>query len=71
MQINNNKMNHLMEKVIVDLGDAKNAGLIVIGDKLGLYKALAEAGPLNTDQLAARTGTAERYVREWIRAQAA
>lgn len=48
-----------------------NAALIVIGDKLGLYKALAEAGPLSTEQLAARTGTAERYVREWIRAQAA
>jgi hypothetical protein len=49
---------------------AMNVGLIVIGDKLRLYQALVEAGPLRTDQLAARTGAAERYVRQWIRAQA-
>jgi hypothetical protein len=42
-----------------------------MGDKLGLYRALAEAGPLTPDQLAGRTGTAERYVRDWLNAQAA
>lgn len=42
-----------------------------MGDKLGLYQAMAEAGPLTPDQLAGRTGTAERYVREWLNAQAA
>lgn len=71
MQINEKKLNHRMEKAIIDMGAAMNAALIVIGDKLGLYQALLQAGPKNTDQLAERTGTAERYVREWIRVQAA
>ncbi len=43
----------------------------MIGDRLGLYRALAEAGPLGSGDLAARTNTAERYVREWLAAQAA
>lgn len=71
MQINEKELNRLMGKAIIDMGAAMNAALIVIGDKLGLYRAMVGAGPLNTRQLAARTGTAERYVREWIRAQAA
>src|SRR5207244_511114 len=45
--------------------------LIIIGDKLGLFKALAESGPLTPAALAAQTGTAERYVKEWLAAQAA
>ena len=45
--------------------------MVVIGDKLGLYRAMAGAGPLTPAELAARTGTAERYVREWLSAQAA
>jgi len=48
-----------------------NAALIVIGDKLGLYKAMAGAGPMTSAELAAKTGTSERYVREWLAAQAA
>jgi 2-polyprenyl-3-methyl-5-hydroxy-6-metoxy-1,4-benzoquinol methylase len=48
-----------------------NAALVVMGDKLGLYRALAGAGPLAPAELAQRTGTAERYVREWLNAQAA
>jgi 2-polyprenyl-3-methyl-5-hydroxy-6-metoxy-1,4-benzoquinol methylase len=48
-----------------------NAALVVIGDRLGLYRELAEAGPLTSADLAQRTGTAERYVREWANAQAA
>ena len=47
------------------------APLVVIGDRLGLYRALATDGPLTSAELAARTGTAERYVREWLNAQAA
>jgi hypothetical protein len=43
----------------------------VIGDRLGFYRALAEHGPLSSAELAERTGTAERYVREWLNAQAA
>ena len=48
-----------------------NAALIVIGDKLGLYKAMAGAGPMTSAELAAKTKTTERYVREWLSAQAA
>jgi len=48
-----------------------NAALIIIGDKLGLYKAMAGAGPMTSAELAAKTKTTERYVREWLSAQAA
>jgi hypothetical protein len=45
--------------------------MVVLGDRLGLYKGMAGAGPLTPTELAARTGTAERYVREWLSQQAA
>jgi SAM-dependent methyltransferase len=48
-----------------------NTALVVMGDRLGLYRALAGAGPLTPTELAERTSTAERYVREWLNAQAA
>ena len=54
-----------------DLGGTLTAGNVLIGDRLGLYRALAEAGPLTPAELAAYTGTAERYVREWLAGQAA
>ena len=60
-------MGHALE----DLGAAVGAALVVIGDKLGLYKTLAAAGPLTSVALAERAGLAERYVREWLNAQAA
>jgi SAM-dependent methyltransferase len=53
------------------MGAAMNAALIVIGDKLGLYKAMAGAGPMSSAELAVKTRTDERYVREWLAAQAA
>lgn len=65
------KLNAFMEKVVGDMGAAMHAALIIVGDKLGLYKAMAGAGPLSSDELAAKTGTAERYVREWLNANAA
>jgi SAM-dependent methyltransferase len=61
----------MMGKMLHDMGAAATGALVVIGDKLGLYKALAAEGPLTSAGLAARTGTAERYVREWLAAQAA
>jgi SAM-dependent methyltransferase len=64
-------MTDLMDRFVADLGATISAGNVVIGDKLGLYRALAEAGPLTPAELAARTGTAERYVREWLAGQAA
>jgi SAM-dependent methyltransferase len=58
-------------KMVGDLGVAISAALVIIGDKLGLYKALAEGGPANSAELAGRAGVTERYVREWLSAQAA
>jgi SAM-dependent methyltransferase len=60
-----------VHKALGDVGSALTASLVVIGDKLGLYKALGSAGPSTPSELAKRTGTTERYVREWLRAQAA
>ena len=54
-----------------ELGATLNAALVVIGDRLGLYRAMAGAGPLSSTELAEATGTNERYVREWLNAQAA
>ncbi len=71
MQINETALNELLGRAVVDCGGAWHAPLVVIGGRLGLYKALAEAGPSTTEDIAARTGTAERYVREWCNATAA
>jgi SAM-dependent methyltransferase len=71
MTINPDKMNAFMGKMLGDLGAASNAPLIRVGDRLGLYKALAAKGPMTPAALAAATGTTERYVREWLSAQAA
>src|SRR5262249_57885262 len=57
-------------KFVNDLGAALHAGMVVIGDKLGLYKALAR-GPLTCKELSEVTGTDERYLREWLSSQAA
>jgi SAM-dependent methyltransferase len=65
------KLDAFMGKMIHDMGAAASAALVVLGDRLGLYRALADAGPLTPAGLARRTGTAERYVREWLAAQAA
>ena len=69
--IDENKLNAFLGQVIGELGATVNAGLIVIGDRLGLYKAMAGAGPVSSAQLAEKTGLSERYVREWLNAQAA
>jgi SAM-dependent methyltransferase len=64
-------LDEFMAKMLGDIGAAMTGALVLIGDKLGLYKALADAGPLTPGELARVTGTAERYVREWLSAQAA
>lgn len=61
----------LLGRVVSDIGAAMNASLTVLGDQLGLYRALAESVGLSPEQLAERTGTQPRYVREWLSAQAA
>src|SRR5271155_1664577 len=57
-------------RAVDEVGATLNSALVVIGDKLGLYRALAGTDGLSPAELAARTGTAERYVREWLNAQA-
>jgi 2-polyprenyl-3-methyl-5-hydroxy-6-metoxy-1,4-benzoquinol methylase len=71
MSINQDKLHEFLGKAIVDFGATFNAALIRIGDKLGLYKALAKSGPQTPAQLAKSTGTSERYIREWLSEQAA
>src|SRR6266852_765281 len=65
------KLGAFMQKAAMDMGAAMHATLVVIGDKLGLYKAMAGAGPLTPAELAAKTKTTERYIREWLNANAA
>ena len=65
------KIGAFVNQIVGELGATLNAALVVIGDKLGLYQAMAEAGPLTSGELADSTGTSERYVREWLNAQAA
>lgn len=69
--INEEKLAELVETSLVDLGATVHAALAVTGDELGLYAALDDAGPLTSAEVAEKTDTAERYVREWLRAQAA
>jgi SAM-dependent methyltransferase len=65
------KLDQFMGRFVSDLGAALSAALVVIGDKLGLYRAMADGQPLSPEELAARTGTDARYVREWLSNQAA
>ncbi|HLI28354.1 MAG TPA: class I SAM-dependent methyltransferase [Chloroflexota bacterium] len=65
------RLDAFLQQGLADVGGLITAALVVIGDKLGLYRALAEGGPATSHELAARTGTTERYVREWLVNQAA
>jgi SAM-dependent methyltransferase len=69
--IDEERLNQLLNRAIVDFGAVSHATLAAVGDKLGLYRALAASGPLTPRELAQSTGTAERYIREWLNAQAA
>lgn len=69
--INEDKMNAFLGKVVGDFGASLSSALVYLGQKLGLYQALSEAGPLTPAELAQRTNTNERYVREWLINQAA
>ena len=69
MTIDENKLNEFLGKVVGDLGATMSSALLVLGDRLGLYKAMAAAGPVTAAELAKRTETAERYVGEWLNAR--
>jgi SAM-dependent methyltransferase len=68
--LDKSKLNAFIGQFVTDLGAAVHAGMVVIGEKLGLYKALAEE-PMTSAQLADKTNTDERYLREWLASQAA
>src|SRR5580658_3280597 len=70
MAVDDNKMNEFLGRFVNDLGATVHAGMVVIGDRLGLYKALAQE-PMTAAELAKQTKTDERYVREWAASQAA
>jgi 2-polyprenyl-3-methyl-5-hydroxy-6-metoxy-1,4-benzoquinol methylase len=69
--VDGDKLMQFVFRAVDEVGATLNAALVVMGDKLGLYRALAGTGGLTSTELAERTGTAERYVREWLNAQAA
>lgn len=71
LSVDESKLQELMFGIVGDLGAASSGVLVVIGQKLGLYQALAEHGPCTADELAKQTGTASRYILEWASAQAA
>ncbi|WP_246473977.1 class I SAM-dependent methyltransferase [Arenibacter arenosicollis] len=71
MQVDEEKLHVLLGKMVTEMGAAAIGPLIILGDRLGLYKALEDFGPTGSKQLADATGTSERYVREWLAAQAA
>src|SRR4029079_18784815 len=70
MAVDETKLNEFLGKAVGDLGAAMSATLILVGDRLGLYRELAK-GAMTSTQLAQLTGTHERYVREWLANQGA
>jgi SAM-dependent methyltransferase len=69
--IDHDKLMSFVFRAVGEVGATLNTALVVMGDRLGLYRAMAGAGPLTPGELSGRTGTNERYVREWLNAQAA
>lgn len=70
MAVDESKLNEFLGKAVGDLGAAMSATLVLVGDRLGLYRELA-TGPMTASELAQRTGTDERYIREWLGNQGA
>ncbi len=71
LTIDQGRLDQFMGQFVQDLGAALSVATVLIGDKLGLYKAMADGAPVTSGELADRTDTEERYVREWLSAQAA
>src|SRR5277367_4564504 len=70
-EINPDALNALIGRAVQDMGAALQAPLILIGDRLGLYRAMGDGKPMSAKALAKKTGTTERYIREWLNANAA
>ena len=71
MSIDESKLNALMGRMVAEFGAIASAPLVILGDRLGLYKAMAGAGPMTIDQLSETTRLRLRYAQEWLNAQAA
>jgi SAM-dependent methyltransferase len=71
LNVDPSKLNAFLGRALNDMGAAFQTALIILGERLGLYKAMAGSGPMSPGDLAKKTGTHERYVREWLCAQAA
>ncbi|MGH2867029.1 MAG: class I SAM-dependent methyltransferase [Solirubrobacteraceae bacterium] len=71
VEVDGDKLQQFVFRAVEEVGATLNAALVVMGDKLGFYRTLAGTGGLSSEELATRTGTAERYVREWLNSQAA
>jgi hypothetical protein len=69
--LNSEALQHLLGQLVTDVGAAVNGALVILGDRLGIYAALADMGRATSQQLAAKTGLDERQLREWLSAQAA
>src|SRR5512134_909199 len=69
--LNPDALHQLVGQVITDLGAAANGALVILGDRLGIYSALADVGSATSQELARKTGLDERQLREWLSAQAA
>ena len=69
--VDQEKLDAFMAAFVGDIGAAATIPLVLIGDKLGLYRAMDDSQPVTSAELAQRTGTRERYVREWLCQQAA
>src|SRR5476651_1991768 len=66
-----NKLNAFLGQMVGDLGAIASGALVLLGDHLGLYKAMREGNKMTAGEVAQRAGVHERYVREWLAAQAA
>jgi SAM-dependent methyltransferase len=71
VEVDEQKLEQFVFRAVDEVGATLNAALVVMGDKLGLYRALAGSGAVTPEELAKRTSVSERYVREWLNAQAA
>ena len=65
------KLEEFAMKAVADMGSSLSAMMVILGEKLGLYKALQQSGPITSEELSNITNTSERYIREWLASQAA
>jgi 2-polyprenyl-3-methyl-5-hydroxy-6-metoxy-1,4-benzoquinol methylase len=70
VQLDQEKLEGFVERIVLDVGTAMRGGLMYIGDRLGIFAALAESGPVTSAGLSQQTGLDERYLREWLAAMA-